>query len=131
MTNEQLEIKNALGSQAQSKRRLRAGLKALAEMQFPVETLTSSHKDREFYKAMDTAGLTFADVMNLQAYVEAINNGNIRAMEYIRDTSGEKPSLQLDMNDTTKGLSNMTTEEIEAHLADLKAQSAVFEEDKN
>lgn len=61
-------------------------------MQFPVETLISSHKDRDFYKAMDTAGLTFADVMNLQAYVEAINNGNIRAMEYIRDTSGEKPS---------------------------------------
>lgn len=128
MTNEQLEIKNATGTPAQAKKRLRSGLRALADMRFPIETLTASHKDREFYKAMDTAGLTFADVMNLQAYVEAINNGNIRAMEYIRDTTGEKPSLQLDMNDTTKGLSAMTTEEIEAHLEELKKQSADWKE---
>lgn len=121
MTNQELEAKNAIGTKQQLKKRLRNIAIELGNSKIDLSMIAEGTKNKEFLDALDSANATYFDAMMMQQMAKAIVDADTKAAEFIRDTAGEKPSMQVDMNDTSKGLSQMSTEEIEQHLAKLKA----------
>lgn len=121
MTNQELEAKNAIGTKQQLKKRLRNIAIELGNSKIDLNMISEGTKNKEFLDALDSANATYFDAMMMQQMAKAIVDADTKAAEFIRDTAGEKPSMQVDMNDTSKGLSQMSTEEIEQHLAKLKA----------
>ena len=72
-----------------------------------------------FLDMMDETGMTMDEAAVLQQYSKAIIDRDTRAVEFLRDTVGEKPSQQLDINSTDEGgLSKMSYEEL-IELRDL------------
>lgn len=122
MTNQELEAKNVLGTKQQLKKRLRNIAIELGNSKIDLNMISEGTKNKEFLDALDSANATYFDAMVMQQMAKAIVDADTKAAEFIRDTAGEKPSMQVDMNDTSKGLSQMSTEEIEQHLAWLKAR---------
>lgn len=122
MTNQELEAKNAIGTKQQLKKRLRNIAIELGNSKIDLNMISEGTKNKEFLDALDSANATYFDAMMMQQMAKAIVDADTKAAEFIRDTAGEKPSMQVDMNDTSKGLSQMSTEEIEQHLAWLKAR---------
>ena len=56
---------------------------------------------------MDEAGI-------LQQYAKAILGQDTKAMEFLRDTAGEKPSTQVDLSTDESGLSKMSLDDLMA-----------------
>ena len=121
MTNQDLEIKNALGTKTQIKKRLRNIIVELGNSKIDLSMIAEGTKNKQFLDALDSQNATYFDTLVMQQMAKAIVDGDTKAAEFIRDTAGEKPSMQVDMNDVSKGISQMSTEELEAHLAQLKA----------
>ena len=91
-TEEQREIARmggiASGEARRERRRLRDALEALLSMRLGVEWVPV-----ELSAAMEAAGredVDAVDVLAMAAFVKA-SEGDMRAMEFIRDTVGEKP----------------------------------------
>lgn len=91
-TDEQREIARmggiASGEARRERRRLRDALEALLSMRLGVEWVPA-----ELSAAMEAAGredVDAVDVLAMTAFVKA-SEGDMRAMEFIRDTVGEKP----------------------------------------
>lgn len=121
MTNQDLEIKNALGNKTQIKKRLRNIAIELGNQKIDLSMIAEGTKNKQFLDALDSQNATYYEALVMQQMAKAIVDADTKAAEFIRDTAGEKPSMQVDMNDVTKGISQMSTEELEAHLAQLKA----------
>ena len=91
-TEEQREIARmggiASGEARRERRRMRDALEALLSMRLGVEWVPA-----ELSAAMEAAGcedVDAVDVLAMTAFVKA-SEGDMRAMEFIRDTVGEKP----------------------------------------
>lgn len=91
-TDEQREIARkggiASGEARRERRKLRDALEALLSMRLGVEWVPA-----ELSAAMEAAGcedVDAVDVLAMAAFVKA-SEGDMRAMEFIRDTVGEKP----------------------------------------
>lgn len=68
--------------------------------------------------------ITLGEMVMLQQYAEAIENRSTKAAEFIRDTMGEKPSTQLDVNDVSEsGISQMSLEDLIALKELLEKQN--------
>ena len=48
----------------------------------------------------DTSDLTQRDIMNFSMLSEAINNGNVKAAQFVRDTVGEMPTVKQEVTNT-------------------------------
>lgn len=118
MTNTDLEIKNLLGSKTQQKKRLRDLVRELGNYHVILEDLANA-PNQEFFKALDSANATYFEAMIMQQFAKAIVNADTRAAEFLRDTAGEKPTTSVDVFDSNKALSQMSTQELESHLAAL------------
>jgi len=62
--------------------------------------------------------MSLGDLTLLRQYSEAIVNGSTKAAEFIRDTMGEKPSTQLQIEEKPSGLKEMSLDEL-IELRDL------------
>ena len=71
-----------------------------------------SPKQRGLMDLAKSQKMTIGDLVILRQYAEAIEKGNVRSAEFLRDTMGEKPSTQIDINDDTSVLSKMSLEEL-------------------
>ena len=74
--------------------------------------------------------MSLGDLTMLRQYSEAIINGSTRAAEFIRDTMGEKPSTQVQIEETSSGLKKLSLEEL-IELRDMLKNMKETGEDVN
>lgn len=123
--NKQMESNSILGTKKQRRKKYREIIKELGSRDISYADIANGlgEKEKGFLDMVkSTPGMTMNDVVVLQQYAKAIIDKDTRAAEFLRDTAGEKPSTQIDMNNNSdNGLSQMSLEEL-IELRDLLKQ---------
>lgn len=124
--NKRMEQLNLNGNKKQRRKKYAHIIKEMGVRNITLEDVANGLGDKEkgFLDMMDKTGMTMDETVVLQQYAKAIIHQDTRSAEFLRDTAGEKPSTQLDVNDVSdNGLSKMTIEELE-ELRDLLKKQA-------
>ena len=120
--NKRMEKQNLLGTPKQRRKKYREIVKEMGARQITLEDIYKDDFNGKlpgFLDMMDETGMTMDEAAVLQQYSKAIIDRDTRAVEFLRDTVGEKPSQQLDINSNDEsGLSKMSYEEL-IELRDL------------
>lgn len=120
--NKKMEKQNLLGTPKQRRKKYREIVKEMGARQITLDDISKDDMNGKlpgFLDMMDKTGMTMDEAAILQQYSKAIIDRDTRAVEFLRDTVGEKPSQQLDINSTDEsGLSKMSYEEL-IELRDL------------
>lgn len=120
--NKRMEKQNLLGTPKQRRKKYREIVKEMGARQITLEDISKDDFNGKlpgFLDMMDETGMTMDEAAVLQQYSKAIIDRDTRAVEFLRDTVGEKPSQQLDINSNDdSGLSKMSYEEL-IELRDL------------
>lgn len=114
--NTRLENLNFYGSKKQQHRKWRTIAKELSDRHISLTDIADpdNPKQKGLMQLAGQEDMTLGDLTLLRQYSEAIVNGSTKAAEFIRDTMGEKPSTQLDVNNIDEsGLSQMSLEELQ------------------
>lgn len=114
---------NALkGASKARRKKYRDIIKAMGECEITLENISKGEKLDGLAYLLDKNGATLDEYVILGQYSNAIYDRSTKAAEYLRDTAGEKPSTQVDINGGVEtGLSTMSTEEL-IELRDLLKQ---------
>ena len=124
--NKRMEQLNLNGNKKQRRKKYAHIIKEMGVRNITLEDVANGLGDKEkgFLDMMDKTGMTMDETVVLQQYAKAIIHQDTRSAEFLRDTAGEKPSTQLDVNDVSdNGLSKMTIEELK-ELRDLLKKQA-------
>ena len=124
--NKRMEQLNLNGNKKQRRKKYAHIIKEMGARNITLEDVANGLGDKEkgFLDMMDKTGMTMDETVVLQQYAKAIIHQDTRSAEFLRDTAGEKPSTQLDVNDVSdNGLSKMTIEELK-ELRDLLKKQA-------
>lgn len=117
-----MEKQNLLGTPKQRRKKYKEIVKEMGARQITLDDISKDDMNGKlpgFLDMMDKTGMTMDEAAVLQQYSKAIIDRDTRAVEFLRDTVGEKPSQQLDINSTDEsGLSKMSYEEL-IELRDL------------
>lgn len=117
-----MEKQNLLGTPKQRRKKYKEIVKEMGARQITLEDISKDDFNGKlpgFLDMMDETGMTMDEAAVLQQYSKAIIDRDTRAVEFLRDTVGEKPSQQLDINSNDEsGLSKMSYEEL-IELRDL------------
>lgn len=120
--NKKMEKQNLLGTPKQRRKKYKEIVKEMGARQITLDDISKDDMNGKlpgFLDMMDKTGMTMDEAAILQQYSKAIIDRDTRAVEFLRDTVGEKPSQQLDINSTDEsGLSKMSYEEL-IELRDL------------
>ena len=120
--NKKMEKQNLLGTPKQRRKKYKEIVKEMGARQITLDDISKDDMNGKlpgFLDMMDKTGMTMDEAAVLQQYSKAIIDRDTRAVEFLRDTVGEKPSQQLDINSTDEsGLSKMSYEEL-IELRDL------------
>jgi hypothetical protein len=99
-------------------------IKELGECQISLDDIAKGNKTDGFLFLLDKNGATFDEMVVLQQYSKAIIDRDTKSAEFLRDSAGQKPSTQVDLNDgRTSGLASMSDDELKEMLALLKNQA--------
>lgn len=99
-------------------------IKEMGECEITLKDISKGEKLDGLTYLLDKNGATLDEYVVLQQYANAIYDRSTKAAEFLRDTAGEKPSTQVDLNDSrTSGLSQMSLEELKEMRDLLKKQS--------
>ncbi len=111
---------NALKANGKARRKkYKDIIKDLGECQISLDDIASGKKTDGFLYLLDKNGATFDEMVVLQQYSKAIVDRDTKSAEFLRDSVGEKPSTQVDLNGTVEsGISQMSKEEL-IELRDL------------
>lgn len=71
-------------------------------------------------KMIEDSSLTWAEMMMAHQVWDAAIKGDRKAFELVRDTIGEKPSNDVNVNDTTDPIKKLTNEELEERIKILE-----------
>lgn len=109
-----MENINLNGSKKELHRKWGVIVKELSAREISFEDINDpeSPKQRGLMDLAKSQKMTIGDLVILRQCAEAIEKGNVRSAEFLRDTMGEKPSTQIDINDDTSVLSKMSLEEL-------------------
>lgn len=120
--NKRMEKQNLLGTPKQKRKKYREIVKEMGARNITLQDIASDDLNGKylgFLDMMDETGMTMDEAAVLQQYSKAIIDRDTKAVEFLRDTVGEKPSTQLDIkSDDESGLSKMSLEEL-IELRDL------------
>ena len=120
--NKKMEKQNLLGTPKQRRKKYKEIVKEMGARQITLDDISKDDMNGKLpgsLDMMDKTGMTMDEAAVLQQYSKAIIDRDTRAVEFLRDTVGEKPSQQLDINSTDEsGLSKMSYEEL-IELRDL------------
>ena len=120
--NKRMEKLNLLGTPKQRRKKYKDIVKELGARNITLKDIASDDLNGKylgFLDMMDETGMTMDEAAVLQQYSKAIIDRDTKAVEFLRDTVGEKPSTQLDIkSDDESGLSKMSLEEL-IELRDL------------
>lgn len=127
--NKRMEQLNLNGNKKQRRKKYAHIIKEMGARNITLEDVANGLGDKEkgFLDMMDKTGMTMDETVVLQQYAKAIIHQDTRSAEFLRDTAGEKPSTQIDMNVDENGLSKMSLEEL-MELRDLLKQQSQKEE---
>lgn len=116
---------NALKANAKSRRKTYKNIiKELGECQISLDDIASGKKTDGFLYLLDKNGATFDEMVVLQQYSKAIIDRDTKSAEFLRDSAGQKPSTQVDLNDgRNSGLASLSDDELREMLALLKKQN--------
>lgn len=109
------ESLNLKGTKKERRRKYKQIISELGIRNITMEDIAKGLGDKEpgFINMMHETDMTLDEAVVLQQYAKAIINQDTRAAEFLRDSVGEKPSQQLDINSTDEsGLSKMSYEEL-------------------
>ena len=99
-------------------------IRELGECQISLKDIANGKKLDGFMYLLDKNGATLDEYVVLQQYSKAIVDRDTKSAEFLRDSSGQKPSTQVDLNDNrNSGLSEMSTEELREMVTLLKKQA--------
>lgn len=111
-----MERLNRIGTPKERRKKYKDIVKEMGSRNITLEDISSdafNGKFRGFLDMMDEKGMTMDEALVLQQYAKAITQQDTKAAEFIRDTAGEKPSTNVNMNvEDTPGISSMSTEEL-------------------
>lgn len=120
--NKRMEKLNLLGTPKQRRKKYKDIVKELGARNITLKDIASDDLNGKylgFLDMMDETGMTMDEAAVLQQYSKAIIDRDTKAVEFLRDTVGEKPSTQLDIkSEDESGLSKMSLEEL-IELRDL------------
>jgi hypothetical protein len=116
---------NALKANAKTrKKKYKDIIRELGECQISLKDIANGKKLDGFMYLLDKNGATLDEYVILQQYSKAIVDRDTKSAEFLRDSSGQKPSTQVDLNDNrNSGLSEMSTEELREMVTLLKKQA--------
>ena len=111
---------NALKNSSKARRKkYRDIIKDMGECEITLANISKGEKLDGLAYLLDKNGATLDEYVVLQQYSNAIYDRSTKAAEFLRDTAGEKPSTQVDLNGRVEsGISTMSTEEL-IELRDL------------
>lgn len=91
------------------------------------QNATDAQKEIAKQFITDTSDLTQRDIMNFSMLSEAINNGNVKAAQFVRDTVGEMPTVKQEvtntMSDGDKALLEKVSKRLEKSTGDGQKDS--------
>lgn len=123
--NKRMEKIALVGTPKQRRKKYRDIVKEMGARNITLEDIASDSfngKYLGFLDMMDETGMTMDEAAILQQYSKAIVDRDTKAVEFLRDTAGEKPSTQVDLHsDNDNGLSKMSLDEL-VELRDLLKQ---------
>lgn len=123
MTDKQrnaLERKNLTPSKSSVHRKWKAIAQELSDMNLSlsdIDIITSS-KPHIAKLLADKHNIGMGEMVLIRQYYKAMEDGDTRAAEFIRDTMGENPKQVVEVQKST--ISQMTDEEIQSALEQLK-----------
>ena len=122
--NKRMEKQNLIGTKAQRRRKYKEIVADMGEIGLNIDNIYTDEKHNiQFLEICENRNLTLNEALVLQQYSKAILDRDTRAAEFLRDTAGEKPSLNVEVNEN-KGLSEMSLEELKELRDLLKAQQS-------
>ena len=131
MYNTVMERINRTGTPSQKRKKYKTIVKELGARGITMKDISQDNfngKSMGFLEMMGESGMTFDEVVVLQQYAKAIINQDTKAAEFIRDSVGDKPSTNVNMNvEETSGMATMSQEELEKFKMLLEANIAIAE----
>lgn len=86
--------------------------KALGERNISLKDIALDEKGVGLQDFFNQENVTYAEAVLIRQYAKAIITGDVRSAEFLRDTSGEKPSTELNIQDNISPLRELTVEEL-------------------
>lgn len=115
--NKRMEKQNLIGTPTKRRRKYKEIVKELGKRQITLNDIASpdlNGKYPGFLDMMKETSMTMDEAGILQQYAKAILGQDTKAMEFLRDTAGEKPSTQVDLSTDESGLSKMSLDDLMA-----------------
>ena len=123
-TFKSLEIENSIPSKREVHKKWKTIARELSDLNMSYADLAnmSNEKPALAYAIAQKNKVTTGEMILLRQIYKAIEDGDTRAAEFLRDTMGENPKQIVEVQKST--ISRMTDEEIEQALEDLKNQNS-------
>ena len=115
-----LEIENSIPSKRETHKKWKTIARELSDLNMSYSDLAnmSNEKPALAYAIAKKNKVTTGEMILLRQIYKAIEDGDTRAAEFLRDTMGENPKQVVEVQKST--ISQMTDEEIEQALEDIK-----------
>lgn len=119
--NAAMERRASAGTSADRKRRYKNIIQDLGTREISLNDLAEGTKNLGVLDCILSNGGTLDEYVILQQYSKAIVDADTKAAEFLRDTSGQKPTTSVDLATNNGALSDMTLEELTAFREELEA----------
>lgn len=102
------------GSKSYRRRKYRTIIKELGERNITLDDISRGLGEKEpgFLDMLKTTNATLDDAVILQQYAKAIVDQDTKAATFLRDTAGEAPKQQVEVESIGGGLSEMSLDEL-------------------
>lgn len=101
-------------------KRWREIVNGLGERNISFTNIELKEKEQGLEDFFTEKQITYKEAVVLRQYAKAIITGDVKSAEFLRDTSGEKPTTEVSIQDSTSPLQGLTTEELKELLAYYK-----------
>ena len=112
------------GNKRESHKKWRRIANELSDRHITLADISDESSPKQ-YALMDIAhaeDLSLGELVVLRQYANAIYDGNVKSAEFLRDTLGEKPSTDMNVNSTGNGLDEMSVADLKLLLEELKKE---------
>ena len=102
------------GSKSYRRRKYRSIIKELGERNITLDDISRGlgKKEPGFLDLLKSTNATLDDAVILQQYAKAIVDQDTKAATFLRDTAGEAPKQQVEVESVGGGLSEMSLDEL-------------------
>lgn len=112
--NTRMENTAIKGNKSYRRRKYKTIIKELGERNISLKDIASGLGEKEpgFLDLLKTTNATLDDAVILQQYAKAIVDQDTKAATFLRDTAGEAPKQQVEVESVGGGLSEMSLDEL-------------------